>query len=170
MRDAPDVPRVQYAASVRPATDLIRSTLRPCAGGHPRGPRGTTMTAFAGSRREMNGPVYDLSGGDWQSILSSGAGDAERVQLNFGPSHPSSHGVLRLVLTLDGETIADCRPVVGYLHTGIEKASSSEPGRRRSRFSPAPTTCPRCSPRRPTPWRLRGYLVSKLRSALPGFV
>src|SRR5687768_2931239 len=41
--------------------------------------------------------------------------------INMGPQHPSMHGVLRLVLTLDGETIVDVRPVVGYLHTGIEK-------------------------------------------------
>jgi len=41
--------------------------------------------------------------------------------VNMGPQHPSTHGVLRLVLTLDGETIRDCRPIVGYLHTGIEK-------------------------------------------------
>jgi NADH-quinone oxidoreductase subunit D len=41
--------------------------------------------------------------------------------VNMGPQHPSTHGVLRLVLTLDGETVVDCVPVVGYLHTGIEK-------------------------------------------------
>ncbi|HEX6263108.1 MAG TPA: NADH-quinone oxidoreductase subunit D [Actinomycetota bacterium] len=41
--------------------------------------------------------------------------------INMGPQHPSTHGVLRLVLTLDGETVLDCQPVVGYLHTGIEK-------------------------------------------------
>ncbi|MGH2739889.1 MAG: NADH-quinone oxidoreductase subunit D [Actinomycetota bacterium] len=41
--------------------------------------------------------------------------------INMGPQHPSTHGVLRLVLTLDGETVVECRPVVGYLHTGIEK-------------------------------------------------
>ena len=39
----------------------------------------------------------------------------------MGPQHPSTHGVLRLILTLDGETVTELRPVVGYLHTGIEK-------------------------------------------------
>ena len=39
----------------------------------------------------------------------------------MGPQHPSTHGVLRLVLELEGETVTDCRVVVGYLHTGIEK-------------------------------------------------
>ena len=41
--------------------------------------------------------------------------------LNMGPQHPSTHGVLRLELDLDGETIVGCRPEIGYLHTGIEK-------------------------------------------------
>jgi NADH-quinone oxidoreductase subunit D len=41
--------------------------------------------------------------------------------INMGPQHPSTHGVLRLVLELEGEVVVGCRPVVGYLHTGIEK-------------------------------------------------
>src|SRR5690349_4899608 len=41
--------------------------------------------------------------------------------LNMGPQHPSTHGVLRLQMELDGETIVSCRPDIGYLHTGIEK-------------------------------------------------
>jgi NADH-quinone oxidoreductase subunit D len=41
--------------------------------------------------------------------------------VNMGPQHPSTHGVLRLLLELDGETVVSCRPIVGYLHTGIEK-------------------------------------------------
>ncbi len=41
--------------------------------------------------------------------------------LNMGPQHPSTHGVLRLLLELDGETIISCQPDIGYLHTGIEK-------------------------------------------------
>jgi NADH-quinone oxidoreductase subunit D len=45
----------------------------------------------------------------------------ETMVVNMGPQHPSTHGVLRLVLELDGENVVSCRPVVGYLHTGIEK-------------------------------------------------
>ncbi len=41
--------------------------------------------------------------------------------INLGPQHPSTHGVLRLVTELDGEVIRDLHPVIGYLHTGIEK-------------------------------------------------
>src|SRR5215831_6688732 len=43
------------------------------------------------------------------------------LTVNFGPNHPSTHGVLRLVVDLDGETVAGIRAVVGYLHTGFEK-------------------------------------------------
>src|SRR5436189_913809 len=43
------------------------------------------------------------------------------LQVNFGPNHPSTHGVLRLVIDLDGETIAGLAAVIGYLHTGFEK-------------------------------------------------
>ncbi len=44
-----------------------------------------------------------------------------RMKVNMGPQHPSTHGVLRLVLELDGETVISCQPEIGYLHTGIEK-------------------------------------------------
>jgi NADH-quinone oxidoreductase subunit D len=45
----------------------------------------------------------------------------ETMVINMGPQHPSTHGVLRLLLELDGETVVACKPIVGYLHTGIEK-------------------------------------------------
>jgi NADH-quinone oxidoreductase subunit D len=47
--------------------------------------------------------------------------DGELLTVNFGPQHPSTHGVLRLVVDLDGEVIRSVKPVIGYLHTGIEK-------------------------------------------------
>ena len=45
----------------------------------------------------------------------------ETMIINMGPQHPSTHGVLRLLLELDGETVIKCTPIIGYLHTGIEK-------------------------------------------------
>jgi NADH-quinone oxidoreductase subunit D len=45
----------------------------------------------------------------------------ERMVINMGPVHPATHGVLRLMLELDAETVVDCRPIIGYLHTGMEK-------------------------------------------------
>jgi NADH-quinone oxidoreductase subunit D len=60
------------------------------------------------------------------SIIEEAAGPqpetgARRLVLNMGPQHPSTHGVLRLLVQLDGEIVTQCRPEIGYLHTGIEK-------------------------------------------------
>jgi NADH-quinone oxidoreductase subunit D len=77
---------------------------------------------YSPSRETTEGRVYNLLGGDWDAVL--GGGDPirdERIVLNMGPQHPSTHGVLRLVLELEGESVTDCRVVIGYLHTGIEK-------------------------------------------------
>jgi NAD(P)H-quinone oxidoreductase subunit H len=49
----------------------------------------------------------------------------EPMILNMGPHHPSMHGVLRLIVTLDGEDVVDCEPVLGYLHRGMEKIAES---------------------------------------------
>jgi NADH:ubiquinone oxidoreductase subunit D len=46
--------------------------------------------------------------------------------LNMGPQHPSTHGVLRLVLEIDGETVVRLKPEIGYLHTGIEKTCEAK--------------------------------------------
>ncbi|NYH53309.1 NADH-quinone oxidoreductase subunit D [Nocardiopsis arvandica] len=64
----------------------------------------------------------DASGGDWDDVIEKAqATSAERLVVNMGPQHPSTHGVLRLILTLDGETCTEARVGIGYLHTGIEK-------------------------------------------------
>ncbi len=54
-------------------------------------------------------------------LVSDRAIEGETVLLNMGPQHPSTHGVLRLLLELDGETIVNCVPDIGFLHTGVEK-------------------------------------------------
>ncbi|KOX33808.1 NADH dehydrogenase [Saccharothrix sp. NRRL B-16348] len=74
----------------------------------------------ASSRETTEGTVYTVTGGDWDEVLAEAAGD-ERIVMNLGPQHPSTHGVLRLVLELEGETVTQARSVIGYLHTGIEK-------------------------------------------------
>ncbi len=53
------------------------------------------------------------------------AEEKRSLTLNMGPQHPSTHGVLRLVLELDGEVVRRCEPVIGYLHTGIEKTAEN---------------------------------------------
>jgi len=52
---------------------------------------------------------------------------SQEMLLNLGPQHPSTHGVLRLVVTLEGETVTNCTPVIGYLHRGIEKILENRP-------------------------------------------
>ncbi|GAA2217360.1 NADH-quinone oxidoreductase subunit D [Promicromonospora sukumoe] len=58
--------------------------------------------------------------GDWDDIAREAIGE-ERIVVNMGPQHPSTHGVLRLMLEIDGETVTEARAGIGYLHTGIEK-------------------------------------------------
>ncbi len=53
--------------------------------------------------------------------------DVEEMEVSFGPQHPSTHGVLRVMLRLDGEKIMDARPVIGYLHRGTEKLFETMP-------------------------------------------
>jgi len=55
------------------------------------------------------------------ATIETPAGAAQTMVLNMGPQHPSTHGVLRIVLELDGEFVISARPHIGYLHTGIEK-------------------------------------------------
>ena len=57
----------------------------------------------------------------YKHLVSERALTGETMLLNMGPQHPSTHGVLRLLLELDGETVINCIPDIGYLHTGIEK-------------------------------------------------
>jgi NADH-quinone oxidoreductase subunit D len=67
-------------------------------------------------------PDFIADGGDWDDIASEAERlGTERIVVNMGPVHPSTHGVLRLVLELDGETVHEVRVGLGYLHTGIEK-------------------------------------------------
>jgi NADH-quinone oxidoreductase subunit D len=60
-----------------------------------------------------------VEGADWETVVD--AIEDDTITVNMGPQHPSTHGVLRLVLELDGETVTKLNPIIGYLHTGIEK-------------------------------------------------
>ena len=82
----------------------------------------TFTDPYASARETTEGRVYSVTGGDWDSLVTEiGATKEERVVVNMGPQHPSTHGVLRLVLELEGETVTETRCGIGYLHTGIEK-------------------------------------------------
>ncbi|GAC1443388.1 MAG: NADH-quinone oxidoreductase subunit D [Mycobacteriales bacterium] len=80
----------------------------------------TVTDPYAAAARETTeGRIYTVTGGDWDTIRPEN--EEERLVVNMGPQHPSTHGVLRLVLELEGETVTSARTVIGYLHTGIEK-------------------------------------------------
>ncbi|MUL80897.1 MULTISPECIES: NADH dehydrogenase (quinone) subunit D [unclassified Mycolicibacterium] len=67
-------------------------------------------------------PVVVVGGQDWDDVVSAAREHAgERIVVNMGPQHPSTHGVLRLILEIEGEIITEARCGIGYLHTGIEK-------------------------------------------------
>jgi NADH-quinone oxidoreductase subunit D len=65
--------------------------------------------------------IQEVSVDDLKHLVSERAVQGETMLLNMGPQHPSTHGVLRLLLELDGETVVNCIPDIGFLHTGIEK-------------------------------------------------
>ena len=77
---------------------------------------------YGATTEPVEGHVINASGGDWDDVVEEAAtlGD-ERIVVNMGPQHPSTHGVLRLILEMDGETVTEARAGIGYLHTGIEK-------------------------------------------------
>ncbi|XRQ06445.1 NADH-quinone oxidoreductase subunit D [Actinomadura welshii] len=82
----------------------------------------TEYDAYAAEEEAAEGKVFDVGGQDWDQVVAAAEeGDDERLVVNMGPQHPSTHGVLRLILTLDGETVNEARLNIGYLHTGIEK-------------------------------------------------
>jgi NADH-quinone oxidoreductase subunit D len=79
------------------------------------------MTDIAGREKS-----FTVSGQDWDDIVAAAAetaagGSEERIVVNMGPQHPSTHGVLRLILEIEAETVTEARCGIGYLHTGIEK-------------------------------------------------
>jgi NADH-quinone oxidoreductase subunit D len=80
----------------------------------------TVSDPYAGTTDSTEGPVFTVTGQDWDTIDVS-AVEGDHLVINMGPQHPSTHGVLRLILEIDGETVRDARAGVGYLHTGIEK-------------------------------------------------
>src|SRR5690242_18796867 len=81
-----------------------------------------TQDPYATDAETSEGRVFTVTGQDWDSISEGLADEPEdHVVVNMGPQHPSTHGVLRLILELEGETVTEARCGIGYLHTGIEK-------------------------------------------------
>ncbi|WP_414627952.1 NADH-quinone oxidoreductase subunit D [Euzebya tangerina] len=82
----------------------------------------TTSTA---TLEPVDGEFTVAAPGEWQNLPD--AIEDDLMVINMGPQHPSTHGVLRMLLTMDGEVIVDNQPVIGYLHTGIEKNAEYRP-------------------------------------------
>ena len=112
------------------------STEAPTSRWTPRASRSPTRRArrFEAARREgraLTETERAIAGGEAltpqealasiEALDESTPGSRQPMVINLGPQHPSTHGVLRLITELDGEVIRDLHPVIGYLHTGIEK-------------------------------------------------
>jgi len=99
--------------------------------GHHDGTHLTSEGSQEMDRRSFEGGVEVLREvGSVMRLSEAEAGadapdDAETTIINMGPQHPSTHGVLRLMLELDGETVLRTKPVIGYLHTGMEKTAET---------------------------------------------
>jgi len=79
-------------------------------------------TSVADEEAAEGARVFNAAGGDWNDLVDEATSlNEERIVVNMGPQHPSTHGVLRLILEIDGETVTEARAGIGYLHTGIEK-------------------------------------------------
>ncbi|MGA1078501.1 MAG: NADH dehydrogenase subunit D, partial [Nitriliruptoraceae bacterium] len=94
-------------------TEAAEATARPTSADEP-----TLAALRAGLEGESE---LFVEGADWETVAD--AVRDETLIVNMGPQHPSTHGVLRLVLELDGETVTNLTPIIGYLHTGIEKSA-----------------------------------------------
>jgi NADH-quinone oxidoreductase subunit D len=71
------------------------------------------------------GSVLRMSEAEVAALNVSDGSDDETMIINMGPQHPSTHGVMRLMLELRGETVLRCKPIIGYLHTGMEKTGET---------------------------------------------
>jgi NADH-quinone oxidoreductase subunit D len=95
---------------------------------HPTGPStsGPSPTISDYRRREESitlAPVEEQLDGEGGGARGT---TQELLTLNFGPHHPATHGVLRLLVTLQGEIVLDIKPIIGYVHTGIEKTAEDK--------------------------------------------
>ena len=108
-------------AAVNDIVGTIRAGNEPAQGLKPR----SELTARE-LLREV-GAVLRMSEAEAAKLgdLPLDPADDQTMIINMGPQHPSTHGVLRLMLELQGETVLRCKPIIGYLHTGMEKTGEN---------------------------------------------
>ncbi|WP_061961031.1 NADH-quinone oxidoreductase subunit D [Demequina flava] len=81
-----------------------------------------TAQATGAIPEDADVPEYNVYGADWSETVEEAIRlGQQRIVMNMGPQHPSTHGVLRVMLEIEGETVTEARAGIGYLHTGIEK-------------------------------------------------
>ncbi|WP_062070079.1 NADH-quinone oxidoreductase subunit D [Demequina sediminicola] len=81
-----------------------------------------TAQATGAFTEDPDVPEYNVYGADWSETVEEAVRlGQQRIVMNMGPQHPSTHGVLRVMLEIEGETVTETRAGIGYLHTGIEK-------------------------------------------------
>src|SRR5215471_4140494 len=86
--------------------------------------------------RRAQGPGTGFQGLSVEvAAQDGGAEPAEGMVINLGPQHPSTHGVLRLLVELDGEYVRSCDPIIGYLHRGLERMLENRPYRQLAPFT-----------------------------------
>ncbi len=76
-------------------------------------------------RRRENSAVLRIGEDDGERLEAESSANDTTMIMNMGPQHPSTHGVLRLMLEMEGETVLRAKPVIGYLHTGMEKTAET---------------------------------------------
>src|SRR4051812_372969 len=84
------------------------------------------MSEFAHPTGAREGPVYGTDAEMDLDARHEEAPDQELFTINLGPHHPATHGVLRLMCTMEGEYVREMKPVIGYVHTGIEKSCEDQ--------------------------------------------
>jgi len=85
-------------------------------------PQTFTTNATGAFASDDDAPEYTAYGQDWSEIAEEAKRlGQQRIVVNMGPQHPSTHGVLRVMLEIEGETVTEARAGIGFLHTGIEK-------------------------------------------------
>lgn len=98
-------------------------------------------TPHATPRATTEGTVYTVTGGDWDEVVETAAkSDDERIIVNMGPQHPSTHGVLRLILEIEGETVTGAAAASVTCTPVSRRTSNSATGRRAPPSSRAWTT------------------------------
>lgn len=97
-----------------------------------------TTRATGPAPHDEDVPEFTAYGADWTDVAAEAARlGGQRIVVNMGPQHPSTHGVLRIMLEIEGEVVTEARAGVGYLHTGIEKSMEWRT------WSQGPTFCTR---------------------------